>query len=86
MFRAAQRRRVDLAGAWLDGRGQPVLRPHLLRRPLRAGELAQRAAQAVVQRDAPGPMLRLDVRRRAEPLRRVRQRHRAAGQPLQHQE
>src|SRR2546430_5501684 len=31
-------------------------------------------------------MLRLDVRRRAEPLRGVRQRHRAPGQPLEHKE
>jgi len=82
----AVRRDVALDRTPLDGRGRRTLRPHLLPHDLRARELAQPTAQTVVQREATGPMLRLNVRRRAEPLRRVRQRHRAPGQALEHHE
>src|SRR5207248_3732553 len=50
--------------------GRAQLRGRLLRLELRPGVMTQRAAQLVVQRDASGGMLRLDVNRRAQPLRR----------------
>src|SRR2546422_5468471 len=47
-----------------------------------AGEVAQRAAQLVVQHEAAARVPGLHVRRRAEALARVRQRHRATRERL----
>ena len=83
---AAHRRSVALAATSLDGHGRRGVRTYGLRGHLRAGELTQPAAQAVMQRQATRPMLRLDVRRRGEPLRRVGQWDGAPSYPLEHQE
>src|SRR5437899_11700067 len=61
-------------------------RPCLLRLHAPIRVVAQRAAQLVVQREAAGVVPRLDVGRRAEPLRRVHQRHQPPGEPLDDQE
>src|SRR6059036_2732234 len=74
VVRAGSRRYVARRRTPLDGRSHLGLRAHLLRRHLRAGELTQRAPQAVVQRDATRPVLSLDVRRGAEALGRMGQR------------
>src|SRR3989441_9461797 len=80
---AAQRAGVALARTSLDGRGHLRLGAYLRRRPQRAGVVTQAAAQAIVQGETARPVLRLDVRRGAEPFRRMRQRHGAAGEPLE---
>ena len=86
MVRAAQRTRVALARTSLDGHGHGGLSAYLLRRPLRAGVVTQPAAQTVVQGETARTVLCLDVRRRRQPLRRVRQRDHTSGERLQHEQ
>src|SRR2546421_4705139 len=64
--------------------GEPRFRP--LRGDPGCGKLAQRAAQVVMQHQAPRAALRLDVGRGGEPLRGVRQRHDAPRDPLDGEE
>jgi len=86
VVRASHRARVALARTSLDGRRRVSLRAHPLRGPPQPGQLAQAAPQAVMQRKATRAMLRLDVRRCGEPLRRVCQWDRAPSQPLEHED
>ncbi len=86
MVQAAHRARVALTRTSFEGHGHVRLGADLLRRPMRAGVMTQAATQAVVQRETARTVLRLDVRRRRQPLRRVRQRDHTSGERLQHEQ